>query len=77
MQPVVSELVQEIFREFVAPDWEPWAQAHFMMELSPERFARLIPEATFSAVALRQEHLVGFILLPTPLYWCFYSSTSR
>lgn len=68
---VVSALVQETFREFVAPDWEPQAQAHFMAESAPERFSSLIPEAAFSAVALRQERVVGFILLPTPALLAF------
>ena len=62
----VSALVQAAFAEFVAPDWEPQAQEVFAAESSPARFAQLLLEPAFAAVAERGEQLLGFILLPTP-----------
>lgn len=64
--PIISELVQASFREFVAPDWKPEAHSHFMVHSSPARFARLIENAAFTAVALAGKEVVGFILLSSP-----------
>jgi GNAT superfamily N-acetyltransferase len=64
--PAVSALVQTVFGEFIAPDWEPQAREVFATESSPERFAQLLAEPAFASVAEAGERLIGFILLPTP-----------
>jgi ribosomal protein S18 acetylase RimI-like enzyme len=77
--PAVSALVQAVFREFVAPDWEPQAREVFATESSPQRFAQLLAEPAFASVAEAGERLVGFILLPTPnlLAFLFIDSSSH
>lgn len=64
--PAVSALVQACFGQFVSADWEPEAQQYFLAQSTPERFASLIPEAAFSAVAELEGQLVGMILLAQP-----------
>jgi ribosomal protein S18 acetylase RimI-like enzyme len=64
--PAVSALVQRVFGEFVALDWEPPAREVFATESSPERLVQLLAEPAFASVAEAGERLIGFILLPTP-----------
>lgn len=64
--PAVSTLVQSVFAEFVAPDWELQAREVFTAESSAARFSNLLVEPAFAAVAESSGELVGFILLPTP-----------
>jgi len=77
--PAVSALVQAVFGEFIAPDWEPQAREVFATESSPERFAQLLAEPAFASVAEAGERLIGFILLPTPnlLAFLFIDSSAH
>lgn len=73
----IAGLVQATFMQFVAPDWEPNAVKHFLGESSADRFALLIPKATYSVLAHVDNEIAGFILLPTPnlLAFLFVSGT--
>ena len=73
----VSALVQAVFAEFIAPDWEAHAQAVFAIESSAERFTELLVDPAFAAVAEDGESLVGFILLPTPSLLAFFFVEGR
>lgn len=69
--PALSALVQTVFAAFVAPDWEPQAREVFVAESGAARFAQLLAEPAFAAVAEDSQGLAGFILLPTPSLLAF------
>ncbi len=62
----ISALVQTVFDEFVAPDWEPSARDVFANESTPARFEQLLIEPALASIAESNQRMQGFILLTSP-----------
>jgi GNAT superfamily N-acetyltransferase len=62
----VSDLVQRSFNAFVASDWSSSARATFLAESSSVEVCKSISAAWHTELALSEQALVGFVLMPRP-----------
>jgi GNAT superfamily N-acetyltransferase len=62
----ISELVQAAFAKHVAPDWEPRAIEHFLVETSADKISAVVAGATYVAICEDQYEVLGVIVLPRP-----------
>jgi GNAT superfamily N-acetyltransferase len=62
-----SQLVQQSFLAFVAPDWSAEACAAFRAESSPAAFSECLASPAYAAASFSSGGtMVGFILMPKP-----------